>query len=245
MNRFKLLIVDDPKNIKNIEGCLHNQSFSVMSACSGQDAIKILRSTDIDILISKLELLDINGLAMYKAMKDQKPDMHCILIADSSCKMNSQDYQRLKIIDRPSDVKTISDCVGHVISQIKQNQRSKLKILVVEDTKALLFTQVKMLNKLGFSNIETASNGNQAIKCLTEMTCPPGLIISDWYMPEKTGLELLQWLQQHDSFNQIPFIMATSKKEAMMAIDAGANHFLIKPYDMDTIQKVIEKVLDI
>lgn len=243
MNRFKLLIVDDPKNVKNIEDSLSNQSCLMMSACSGQDALKILRRTDIDILISRLELLDINGLAMYKAMKDQKPDMHWILIADSSCKMDTQDCQRLKIIDRPSNMTTISDCVCHTISQIKQNRRSKLKILIVEDTKSLLLTQFKMLKKLGFSNIVTANNGKRAIDCLVEMTPPPDLIISDWYMPEKTGLELLQWLQQNDSFNQIPFIMATSKKEAMMAIDAGANHFLIKPYDIETIQKAIEKVL--
>jgi DNA-binding NtrC family response regulator len=244
MNQYKLLIVDNPSNVKSIEDCLHDKSCFLQSASSGQEALKIMRNSNIDILISRLELLDINGLALYKAMKDQRPDMHFILIADSSCKMDTSDCHQLKIINRSENMNTISDCVNQAISQIKKNQQLQKKILIVEDTKALLFTQLKMLKKIGFSNIVTAANGNHAIALLMEMTSPPDLIISDWYMPEKTGLELLQWLQQNDTFKTIPFIMATSKKEAMMAIDAGANHFLIKPYDIDTIQKAVEKVLD-
>jgi len=244
MNCFKLLIVDEPKNVKNIEKCLQKQPCSMVTACSGQDAIKIMRSTEIDILISKVDLLDINGLAMYNAMKDQKPDMHCILISDTSCRLDSPECQRLNIIDRPSNMDIISDCVNRTISQIKQMQRSKFKILTVEDTKSLLFTQVKMLNKIGFSNIVTAYNGKQAIELLADMT-PPDLIISDWYMPDINGLELLLWVQGNESFKKTPFIMATSQKEAMMAIEAGANHFLIKPYDIKTIEKAIESVLPI
>ena len=243
MNQYKLLIVDDLKNVKIIEECLHNESYSIQSACSGKAAFKILRSTNIDILISKIDLLDINGLSIYKAMKDQKPDMHCILIADSSCRMDSQECHRLKIIDRSSNMNILTDCVNQTISQMKQNQRLQKKILVVEDTKSLLLTQVKMLNKLGFQNILTANNGNHAIELLAEITPPPDLIISDWYMPEKTGLELLEWMKSNDSFKKIPFIMATSKKEALMAINAGANHYLIKPYDLEMVQKAIEKVL--
>jgi len=243
MNQYKLLIVDNPDHVKNIEDCLHDQTFSLQSAGSGQAALKILRNTHIDILISRLELLDINGLAIYKAMKDQKPDMHCILIADSSCRMDTNDCHRLKIITRSSNMNTISDYVNQAISQIKQKKQSQKKILIIEDTKALLLTQLKMLKKIGFSNIVTANNGKHAMNLLIEMSSPPDLIISDWYMPEKTGLELLQWLNQNDIFKTIPFIMATSKKEAMMAIDAGANHFLIKPYDIETIQKAVEKFL--
>jgi len=241
MNQYQLLIVDDPTNVKSIENCLNNKLCSLQTACSGQEALKIMRTTDIDILISRAELLDINGLAVYNAMKEKKPDMHCILIADSSCRLDSQECHRLKIINRSSHLTTISDCVNQAISQIKQLQRLQKKILIVEDTKSLLLTQLKMLKKLGFSDIVTANNGCQAIECLA-MMAPPDLIISDWYMPEKTGLELLQWLQKSE-YKEIPFIMATSKKEAMMAIEAGAHHFLIKPYDIETIRKAIEKVL--
>jgi len=243
MNQYKLLIVDDPKNVQRIQDCLHNASCSMQTACSGQAALKIMRSTDIDILISKIDLLDINGLAMYKAIKDHRPDMHCLFISDTTSQMDSQECHRLKIIERSVNMNSISEFVDQTIIQIKQNHYDQKKLLVVEDTKALLFTLVKMLKKLGFSNIVTANNGNQAIECLVEMTPPPDLIISDWYMPEKSGLELLQWLQGNDVLKNIPFIMATSKKEAMMAINAGANHFLIKPFDIETIQKAIERVL--
>jgi len=243
MRQYKLLIVDDPKNIKQIENCLKERPCMMQSASCGQAALKIMRSDDIDILISKLDLLDINGLAMYKAMKDQKPDMHCILIADSTCKMDTEDCHQLKIINRCSDMNAISDHVNQLISLIQKKLRSQQQVLIVEDTKSLLLTLLKMLKKIGFSDIVTANNGNQAIELLSEMPSPPDLIISDWYMPEKTGLELLQWLQASDTFKNIPFIMATSKKEAMMAMNAGANNFLIKPYDIEMIHKAIERVL--
>ena len=243
MNQYQLLIVDDPTNVKSIENCLNSDSCSLQAAYSGQEALKIMRNTDIDILISRVELLDINGLAVYNAMKAKNPDIHCILIADSSCRMDSQECNQLKIINRSSNLTTLSDYVNQTISQIKQMRRSQKMILIVEDTRSLLLTQLKMLKKIGFSNIVTANNGNIAIERLTEMSSPPDLIISDWYMPEKTGLELLQWLQSDERYKEIPFIMATSKKEAMMAIEAGAHHFLIKPYDIETIRKTIEKVL--
>jgi DNA-binding NtrC family response regulator len=243
MRQYNLLIVDDPDNIKRIENCLQDRPCATQSASCGMAALKIMKNTDIDILISRLELVDINGLAMYKAMKDQKPDMHCILIADSTCRMDTEECHRLKLINRCSDMDTIPDHVNLLISQIQKKQRAQKKVLIVEDTKSLLLTQLKMLKIIGFSDIVTANNGNQAIKLLSEMTSPPDLVISDWYMPEKNGLELLQWLQSHNSLNTIPFIMATSKKEAMMAIDKGADHFLIKPYDIEMIQKAIDRVL--
>ena len=242
MSQYKILIVDNSDNVKSIEDCLKDQSCTMISASTGRSALKILRSADIDILISRLELLDLNGIALYNAMKDQHPDMHGILLADSTCKMDSNERDQLKVIDRPFDMNTLSDCVKQTISQIKQKQRFQKRILIVEDTKSLLMTQLKMLKIIGFTDIITANNGNHAIEIIEEMTSPPDLIISDFYMPEKTGLELLQWLKNHASFKNIPFIIATSKKEAMMALAAGADHFIIKPYDFKTIQEAIDNV---
>jgi len=243
MSSYKILIVDDPENVNRIEDCLQEISCTMQSVCSGQAALKTMRNTDIDIFISRLELLDINGLAIYKAMKDQQPGMQCILITETSKKMEQQDCQRLQFFNRSTNMNRMTDCVNQAIIHIQKWQRAQKKILIVEDTKALLLTQQKMLKTLGFANILTANNGNHAIEMLLKISPPPDLIISDWYMPEKNGLELLQWLKRNDTFKTIPFIMATSKKEAMMAVDAGADNFLIKPYDIATIQKTIEKVL--
>ncbi|ETR66907.1 MAG: Chemotaxis protein cheY [Candidatus Magnetoglobus multicellularis str. Araruama] len=190
-----------------------------------------------------MELMDINGRALFLSMKKRRPDMQCILISDHNCNSNVQECDQLQVFKRSVDMKSLSELVNQMVSKMEKNQLLHKNILVVEDTRVLLLTQVKMLKKLGFTNIDIAHNGKQAIELLNEKDDYPGLIISDWYMPEKNGLELLQWVRTNERFKHTPFIMATSKKEAMMAIEAGANHFLIKPFDMETIQTAIEKVL--
>lgn len=120
----------------------------------------------------------------------------------------------------------------------------KSKILVVDDYQTMVRIIQKLLEQIGFSNIVTASNGQEALTKIQEHEF--NLIISDWNMEPMTGIELLKTVRSDDSTKSVPFIMVTaeSKPENVIAAkDAGVSNYIVKPFNAETLQKKIEVVL--
>jgi len=118
-----------------------------------------------------------------------------------------------------------------------------IKILVADDSGTMRMMFKQMLNRAGFENIVTAVNGDDGIKKVQAETFD--LVISDWNMPHKDGLEFLQWLRRHDDYKDIPFIMATAqadKGQQIIIMEAGGNGHVPKPFDAAQIKAGIEKV---
>jgi len=73
-----------------------------------------------------------------------------------------------------------------------------------------------------------------------------GLIVSDWNMPEMTGLELLNAVRSDGKLKGIPFIMVTAegqKENIVEAIKAGVSNYIVKPFAPDTLKEKLEAVL--
>lgn len=120
---------------------------------------------------------------------------------------------------------------------------SAIKILLVEDTPVVRKMEVRVLKKIGFSDIIEADDGEEAIARLMEEE-KTDLIISDWNMPKKNGYELLTWVRSQKKYRHIPFIMVTSqaeKKQADKAYKAGATDFVSKPFEVPELKEAIDK----
>lgn len=120
----------------------------------------------------------------------------------------------------------------------------QIKILVADDsgTMRVMFRQI--LNQAGFENIVLAVNGDDGIQKVKEEN--PDLVISDWNMPQKDGLEFLQWLRGQDAYKNLPFIMATAqadKGRQITIMEAGGNAHVPKPFTAEQIKAGIEKAL--
>lgn len=121
---------------------------------------------------------------------------------------------------------------------------TNLPILIVDDYSTMLRIIKNLLNQIGFYNIIEASNGKEALEKL--QISPVKLIISDWNMEEMSGIELLQSVRANDNFKAIPFIMVTaeSKTENVMAAkNAGANNYIVKPFNAATLKQKLASVL--
>ena len=119
----------------------------------------------------------------------------------------------------------------------------KIKILVVDDSGTMRVMFKQMLNKAGFDNIIMAVNGDDGISKVKAEN--PDLVISDWNMPQKDGLEFLQWLRSQPEYKDLPFIMATAqadKGQQIAIMEAGGNGHVPKPFDANQIKQGIEKV---
>ncbi|MBF0453178.1 MAG: response regulator [Candidatus Magnetomorum sp.] len=240
----KLLIVDEAQNTTSLEDVFRYQAYTIFSAFSGESALDKIHNETIDILITNMTLSDMDAMELIRYSKSIKPEIQCIVIADRS--IDFQELDDIKLLKKPFHTDALSLLVKTMMETIPSCQILNKTVLLVEDTRFMLLTETNMLKEIGFANIVTASDGIQAIEKIQAPENDIGLIISDWNMPNKNGLEFLQWVRQNDSYKDIPFIMATSqaeKKQAGIAMDAGANNFLIKPFGVAELQKSVEDVL--
>ncbi len=123
----------------------------------------------------------------------------------------------------------------------------QIRILLAEDAATMRKIELKTLKSQGFEDIVEAVNGADAIAKL-QSEDRIDLIISDWNMPEKSGLELLQWVRSNDKYRTTPFIMATGqgdKKQVKKAEDAGVSSFIAKPFNGEELNKKIEEAFGV
>ena len=121
-----------------------------------------------------------------------------------------------------------------------------IRILIVDDQDTVLEILRGILRKLGFRNIDTAKEGEEALKRLKKAIFRYGLVISDWNMQPLTGLELLEAVRGDPRLARTPFIMITgenTKDRVLEARDAGVTGYITKPFSADAVKRQIEAVL--
>ncbi len=119
-----------------------------------------------------------------------------------------------------------------------------MNILVVDDYATMRRIIKNLLKQLGFTNIEEAEDGTQALEVIKGKNF--GLIISDWNMEPMTGIELLRKVRASDTTKHMPFIMVTaeSKKENIIeAKMAGVNNYIVKPFNAETLKQKLVSVI--
>ncbi|ADC89142.1 response regulator receiver protein [Thermocrinis albus DSM 14484] len=117
------------------------------------------------------------------------------------------------------------------------------KFLVVDDMSTMRKIVKTLLNQLGYTNVDEAENGRDALAKLRSSSYD--LVLLDWNMPEMDGLELLKAIRADDSLRHIPVIMITAeakKENVLAAIQAGANNYIVKPFTLETLRDKLEKV---
>ena len=113
--------------------------------------------------------------------------------------------------------------------------------LVVDDSRVIRKVTARIMNGLGFTT-EEAEDGLTALEsCRTHM---PDMILLDWSMPNMTGVEFLRALRRERNGKQPVVVFCTTENdvnEVTEAASAGANDYIMKPFDRDIIQaKLVE-----
>lgn len=122
--------------------------------------------------------------------------------------------------------------------------QTKPRILVVDDYPALVTITRHKLLQHGYEVI-TAQNGKDAFELVESEL--PDLVISDVEMPLMDGYELCKLIKNSQKLRRIPVILVTSRIEAaslMKGIEVGADNYLTKPYDDDTLFSKVSELLN-
>ena len=121
---------------------------------------------------------------------------------------------------------------------------SNTKILIVEDSPSMRKVLRLMLKGLGYGEVSEAQDGAEALERMRYQSFD--LLISDWNMPNMSGLELLESVRAQPDTADVAVIMSTSrndKQDVMAAVKAGANNYISKPFKAEQLQAKIEQVM--
>lgn len=119
-----------------------------------------------------------------------------------------------------------------------------MKILVVDDMLSMRQVMMHMLRSLGYSQLDEATNGIQALKKLRSSDYD--LLITDLHMPNLDGKQLLEKVRSDKRLVNLPVLMVScedDRKKITDIIASKVNGFIIKPFNIDMLEKNLKRVI--
>ena len=118
-----------------------------------------------------------------------------------------------------------------------------MRFLVIDDSMPMRRIISNVLGRLGHTDIIFASNGREALKQIEAERIE--FVITDWYMPEMTGLEFVRALRSKEATRDVPIIIVTanaSKDDVAQAVQLRVNGYVLKPFTAEILKERIEAV---
>ncbi len=120
-----------------------------------------------------------------------------------------------------------------------------MSILVVDDFPTMRRIVRSLLKELGFTNVEEAEDGQEALGKLKSGDFE--FVVSDWNMPNLDGLEMLKQIRADEAMKALPVLMVTAeakKENIVAAAQAGANGYIVKPFTAATLEEKLNKIFE-
>ena len=118
------------------------------------------------------------------------------------------------------------------------------RFLIVDDSLTMRRIVINTLKSIGFEQVVEAENGKDAISKLE--TVGADFIITDWNMPEMSGLELTKWVRSQPRWKALPILMVTTrgnKEDVLEALQAQVYNYIVKPFTPQGLKEKIDQVL--
>lgn len=119
----------------------------------------------------------------------------------------------------------------------------RMKVLVVDDFATMRKIVRNILKQIGFEDIVEAEDGNAALQLIKNDQV--GLVVTDWNMPNMSGLDLLRQIRRNPQTADLPVLMVTAeglKENVMEAVKAGVSNYVVKPFTAEVLQEKIETI---
>jgi two-component system chemotaxis response regulator CheY len=126
---------------------------------------------------------------------------------------------------------------------MEKNIDFRMKVLVADDFATMRKIVRNILKQIGFDNIVEAEDGQAAMQVLRNENI--GLVVTDWNMPNMSGLELLEKIRSDPKTAKLPVLMVTAeglKENVVAAVKAGVNNYVVKPFTAEILQEKLEQI---
>jgi len=120
-----------------------------------------------------------------------------------------------------------------------------MRFLVVDDFSTMRRIVRNLLKELGYTNVEEAEDGAVALQKLQGSAFD--FVVTDWNMPNMTGIELLEAIRASGTLKDLPVLMITAeakKENIIAAAQAGASGYIVKPFTAATMAEKLGKIFE-
>ena len=117
-------------------------------------------------------------------------------------------------------------------------------VLIVEDDEHIAYLLDYMLQREGFATV-CAADGRQA-ELIIESESPPALVVLDYMLPYRNGLELITMIRARQEWKDVPVMMLTAKsqeEDIVACLDAGVNDYVVKPFQPNEILARLRRLM--
>lgn len=121
--------------------------------------------------------------------------------------------------------------------------KSQRRLVIVEDSDCIREAVVFALQKSGFE-VRSATNGLEAIAILNGEKFD--MVLTDYYMPEMNGLELIRWVRENEHYSRLPVVVLTTENQKdiiLQAKNAGATGWIHKPFEIEKLIQTIRRMI--
>ncbi|BCD59901.1 MULTISPECIES: chemotaxis response regulator CheY [unclassified Nitratiruptor] len=118
-----------------------------------------------------------------------------------------------------------------------------IKILVVDDAPTIRRILKNALKEMGYENVDEAEDGQVALQKLRSGNYQ--FVITDWNMPNMTGIELVQEIRKDPKLKHLPILMVTAeakKENIILALKSGVNNYIVKPFTPKVLKEKISAI---
>ena len=119
-----------------------------------------------------------------------------------------------------------------------------MKFLVVDDSATMRRIVVNSLGRIGFNDCVEAADG---IEALDSFDPSVDFVITDWNMPNMSGLDFVKALRGRDEGRSVPILMVTTRsvrEDIVQAAQAGVSNYIVKPFTPQVLKEKIDHVLE-
>ena len=121
-----------------------------------------------------------------------------------------------------------------------------MRFLVVDDSPTMRRIVINALKTFGYTEIVEAGDGQEGLDKLNGGE-EVDFVITDWNMPNMTGLELTKAIRSDDRFKHLPILMVTTrglKTDIIEALKAKVNNYVVKPFTPAVLKEKMDAVLN-
>jgi two-component system chemotaxis response regulator CheY len=118
-----------------------------------------------------------------------------------------------------------------------------MKFLVVDDSITMRRIIINALQRIGYNDVVEAADGTEALERLDQSI---GFIITDWNMPNMSGVEFARAVRGTLVGSSLPILMVTTRaarEDIIAAMDAGVNNYILKPFTPSVLKEKIERLM--
>lgn len=117
-----------------------------------------------------------------------------------------------------------------------------MKFLVIDDSATMRRIVVNSLQRIGFTDVVEAGDGAEGLKAFDASV---GFVITDWNMPNMSGIEFVRALRGRPDGASVPVLMVTTrsvKEDIVAAIEAGVSNYIVKPFTPQVLKEKIDQL---